>query len=205
MSFLIVSLVASALFVVLVLAAHVLNPEISPRWRMLSELSIGRLGWVMDVAFVVWAVSNLALAVALWRLAPAWVAALLMMVAIGPLGAAFATADPITTPPEQASTHGRWHTAFAVLFVLGFPLIAAVFVITSMTEASPLWPWFLGMAIPVWVTLALFIAMVARWQRTGRSLGPEMPIGIPNRVFVVAYVAWTVAIALAAWPLSGSR
>src|SRR5262249_18513094 len=65
--------------------------------------------------------------------------------------------------------------------------------------------WFLGMGVLVWVTLALFIAMSARWRRAGRSLGPEMPIGIPNRVFAAAYVVWTVAIALSAWPLSGSR
>jgi hypothetical protein len=203
MPFLIVSLAASALFVVLVLAAHVLKPEISPRWRMLSELSIGRIGCVMDAAFVAWAVSNIALGVGLWRLAPAWLSTLLIVVAVGPLGAAFATADPITTPPKDATAHGRWHGAFGMLFILGFPMVAALFAMMAIRDASPLWPCFLGMGLLVWATLILFIVLAARWRRAGRKPGPETPIGIPNRIFVVAYVLWTVVIALAAWPIGG--
>ncbi|MBO0766295.1 MAG: hypothetical protein J2P50_17135, partial [Hyphomicrobiaceae bacterium] len=48
MPFLIVSLAASGLLVGLMLLAHVLKPEISPRWRMLSELAIGRWGLAMN-------------------------------------------------------------------------------------------------------------------------------------------------------------
>jgi hypothetical protein len=200
---LIVSLVASALCVALVIAAHVLKPEISPCWRMLSELSIGRMGWVMDAAFVAWAVSNMALGMALWRLAPAWLSTLLIVVALGPLGAAFATADPITTPPKDATAHGRWHGVFGVLFILGFPMVVALFAIMAIKEASPLRLWFLAMGLLVWATLVLFIVLAVRWRRAGRKPGPEMPIGIPNRIFAAAYVVWTVTIALAAWPLDG--
>jgi hypothetical protein len=59
------------------------------------------------------------------------------------------------------------------------------------------------MGLLVWATLVLFIVLAARWRRAGRKPGPEMPIGIPNRIFVAAYVLWTVVIALAAWPLDG--
>jgi hypothetical protein len=45
--------------------------------------------------------------------------------------------------------------------------------------------------------------LVVRWRRQGRPMGPEMPIGLPNRLFAAAYVAWTIVIALAAWPLLG--
>jgi Protein of unknown function (DUF998) len=203
MPFLIVSLGASALLVGLVLLAHLLKPEISPRWRMLSELAIGRWGVVMNMAFISWAASNMALAVALWPLVPAWAAALLIVVSIGPLGAAFFVADPITTPPEQASTTGRWHTVFGVLFILGFPIVVALLAISAMATGSPLWPWFVGMGLLVWACLAVFMVLVARWRRECRPLGPEMPIGLPNRLFAAAYVAWTVVIALAAWPLLG--
>jgi hypothetical protein len=201
MRFSIVSVVASALFAALVLAAHLLKPEISPRWRMLSELSIGRMGWVMDAAFVAWAVSNMALGVALWGVAPPWLSALLIVVAAGPLGAAFATADPITTSPNDATAHGRWHGVFGILFILGFPMVAALFAITTVKGASPLWPCFLGTALLVWVAFVAFIVLATRWRRAGRKPGPEMPIGIPNRIFAAAYVVWTVAIALAAWSL----
>ena len=203
MPFLTVSLVASGLLVGLVLLAHVLKPEISPRWRMLSELSIGRMGWVMDAAFIAWAVSNMALAVALWPLVPAWGAILMILVSIGPLGAAFFVADPITAPREQASTTGRWHAVFGVLFVLGFPIVVALLAVSAIVTGSPLWPWFAVMGLLVWACLGVFMVLVIRWRREGRPVGPETPIGLPNRLFAAAYVAWTVVIALAAWPLLG--
>jgi hypothetical protein len=201
MPFLIVSLAASGLVVGLVLLAHVLKPEISPRWRMLSELAIGRWGAVMNTAFIAWAVSNMTLAMALWPLVPAWAAALLILVSIGPLGAAFFVADPITTPQEQGSMTGRWHAIFGVLFVLGFPIVVALLAVSAIVIGSPLWSRFLGMGALVWACLAVFMVLVVRWRRQRRPVGPEMPIGLPNRLFAAAYVAWTIVIALAAWPL----
>lgn len=170
-AFLIVSLAASGLLVGLVLLAHVLKPEISPRWRMLSELAIGRWGVVMNMAFIAWAASNMALAVALWPLVPAWGAALLILVSIGPLGAAFFVADPITTPPEQGSATGRWHAIFGVLFILGFPVVVALLAVSAIATASPLWPWFLGMGVLVWAWCWLpgGGASVGRWVPKCRS------------------------------------
>lgn len=127
MPLLVLSLVASAVFVVLVSAAHLLKPEIDPRWRMLSELSIGRHGWVMNAAFVAWSVSNLSLAVGLVPLVPLWALLLLGLVSLGPLGAAFAVTDPITIPPEDQTRTGRVHTGFGMLFIFGLPLVVAVF------------------------------------------------------------------------------
>jgi hypothetical protein len=201
MPFLIVSLAASGLLVGLVLLAHILKPEVSPRWRMLSELAIGRWGVMMNMAFIAWATSNMALAVALWPLVSAWVAALLILVSVGPLGAAFFVADPITTSPGQGSTIGRWHAAFGVLFILGFPIVVALLAVSAIVTRSPLWPWFLGMGLLVWACLAVFMVLIVRWRREGRPVGPEMPIGLPNRLFAAAYVAWTVVIALIAWPI----
>jgi hypothetical protein len=127
---------------------------------------------------------------------------MLLVVSFGNVGAAFATTDPITTPRNEVSTHGRWHNVFGLIFVLGFPVVTAVFAIRAIMERSPLWPWFLGMGILVWTTIALFIVLSVRWTRAGRIPGPEMPIGIPNRIFAVAYMSWTVIIALATWALS---
>ena len=155
------------------------------------------------MAFIAWAASNMALAVALWPLVPPWVAVLLILVSIGPLGATFFVADPITTSREQGSTSGRWHAVFGVLFVLGFPVVAALLAVYTIATGSPLWPWSLGMGLLVWACLAVFMVLVVRWRRQGRPVGPEMPIGLPNRLFAAAYVVWTIVIALAAWPLLG--
>ena len=192
------SLVASGLCVALMLAAHALKPEISPRWRLLSELAIGRRGFVMDAAFIAWSASNLSLALALRPLAPGWVTVLLMVVSLGPLGAAFADTDPITTPPAEQSCAGRWHGVFGLLFILGFPVVAALFATMAIIGGSPLRPWFVGLGLPVWGSLTLFIVLMTCWRREGRTPGPAMPLGWPNRLFAATYVAWTIGIALAA-------
>jgi hypothetical protein len=117
--------------VALVVLAHILNPEIDARWRMLSELSIGRRGWVMNVAFLAWSASNIALALALWSVAPPWTRLSLIVASIGPLGAAFGAADPITTSRDQMSAHARWHGFFGVLFIMGLPVVTILLAVST--------------------------------------------------------------------------
>ncbi len=56
------SLVAAALFLVLLAALHLLKPEYGPSWRMISEYAIGQNGWIMTLAFIALAVSYASLA-----------------------------------------------------------------------------------------------------------------------------------------------
>jgi hypothetical protein len=193
------SLTASAAFAGLVILAHILKPEIDARWRMLSELSIGRWGGVMNAAFIAWSASNVALAFALWSLVPVWATLALILVSLGPLGAAFATADPITTPRDQMSVRARWHAVFGLLFILGLPVVTILFAVATFGDGR-LWPWTIAMASVVWASLAGFMVATIGWGREGRQPGPDMPIGIPNRIFSAAFVAWTVVIALVARP-----
>jgi hypothetical protein len=199
-SLIIVSLTTSSVFVILVVLAHILNPEIEARWRMLSELSIGRWGWVMNTAFLAWSASNIALALALWPILPQWTTVTLIVVSLGPLGAAFATADPITTPRDQISAHARWHSFFGALFILGLPAVAILVTIATIGERR-LGSVALALAIVVWASLIGFLFTVVRWRREGRQFGPSMPIGILNRIFAAAFIVWTVGIALVAWPV----
>jgi Protein of unknown function (DUF998) len=201
MQFLVTSLVSSAASVLLIVAAHLLKPEIDPRRRMLSELSIGRLGRVMDAAFVAWSVSNLSLAAGLWPLVPGWIVILLGVVSLGPLGAAFAVTDPIATPRVQQSTTGRLHALFGTVFIFGFPVVTALFAGWSLLAASPLWPWFAVTGALVWASLISFLVVAARSAQAGLALGARSPIGIPNRLSAAACVAWTVSTAVAALPL----
>jgi len=59
----------------------------------------------------------------------------------------------------------------------------------------------LGLLVVVWVSLIAYLVMAARWRKEGPAPGPDMPVGIPNRIFAAALVAWTVGIALAARPI----
>jgi hypothetical protein len=60
------SAIAAASAALLMLASlHVLSPEFSPSWRMVSEYANGRYGWVLSLMFAVWGFSSLAVAFAI--------------------------------------------------------------------------------------------------------------------------------------------
>jgi hypothetical protein len=103
------SLGAVALAIVLVTLLHQLEPEFDPSWRILSEYSLGRSGILMCIAFLAGGTAVIAVAIALAE--SAWPASLcLILVAIGPLCAAFIDTDPITTPRlgRRSSSVSRW-------------------------------------------------------------------------------------------------
>jgi Protein of unknown function (DUF998) len=196
-----VALIAVGAFSLLLALLHVLKPEIDPSWRMISEYEIGRHGWIMRLAFLCWAASVVAVAVALGPHASPLGSAALVAVALGPLGAAIFATDPITTPTASTSVAHRWHALFGAVFILGFP-IAATLASWSAAGADPsaalhLWPPWLWW-VP-WSGLIVFIGSAVVFQATGKGrAGPDVPIGWPNRFLVVTYVAW---LTVAAWTM----
>ena len=116
----ITALVAGGITAALIAILHVLEPEYDPSWRMISEYSLGRHGWVMRLAFVTMAISPAATCVALWPFGGAWTVGL-AVVALGALGAAFIDADPIMTSRVEATPRGRAHTMLGAVCLAGFP------------------------------------------------------------------------------------
>ena len=51
--------------VVLLAALHILSPEFSPSWRMISEYAFGHYGWVLSLMFLCSGVSCWALVLAI--------------------------------------------------------------------------------------------------------------------------------------------
>jgi hypothetical protein len=194
-----ITLAAVAAFSSLLVLVHVLKPEIDPSWRMISEYEIGRHGWLMRLAFVCWSVSVFAVAVVLWPDALILGGVALVVVGVGPLGAAIFATDPITTPPESTSTAHRWHALFGAVFVLGFPIAATLagwnVASSDFFATSHGWPGWLSW-VP-WSGLIVFLGSAVVFQaRAKRRAGPDVPIGWPNRFMVLTYVAW---LAVAAW------
>ena len=137
------ALAAGGITAGLIAILHVLEPEYDPSWRMISEYSLGRHGWVMRLAFVTMAIGLAATSFALWPFGGAWTITL-AAVAMGALGAAFIDADPIMTPRAQATPVGRAHTVLGGVLLAGFPpaaLFAGVGVATALG-------WLLAIATP---------------------------------------------------------
>ena len=184
------ALVAGGITVALIAILHVLEPEYDPSWRMISEYSVGRYGWVMRLAFVTMAIGLAATCVALWSFGGAWTIGL-AAVALGALGAAFIDADPIMTPRAQATRVGRAHTVLGGVLLAGFPPAAVL----AGVGVAAAFGWMLAIAAVVPLAgLGWFLIAAAPAQGQGGS--PEIRIGWPDRFCVLAYLAWVVLAAV---------
>jgi hypothetical protein len=184
------ALVAGGITVGLIALLHVLAPEYDPSWRMISEYSVGRYGWVMRLAFVTMAISPAATCVALWPFGGAWTIGL-AAVALGALGAAFIDADPIMTPRAQATPVGRAHTVLGIILLAGFPSAALFAGVGVATELG----WLLAIVSVVPLAgLVWFLSAAAPARGQGGS--PEIRIGWPDRFCLLAYLAWVVLAAI---------
>ncbi len=60
------ALLFAAATLLILASLHVLSPEFSPSWRVISEYALGQYGWVLSLMFVCWGVSSWALVAAIW-------------------------------------------------------------------------------------------------------------------------------------------
>jgi hypothetical protein len=184
------ALVAGGFTVGLIAILHVLEPEYDPSWRMISEYSLGRHGWVMRLAFVTMAMGLSATCVALCPFGGAWTIGL-AAVALGALGAAFIDADPIMTPRADATPVGRAHTVLGVVLLAGFPPAALV----AGVGVAPALGWTLVIASIVPLA-GLVWFLIAAAPAHGKGGSPEILIGWPDRFCLLAYLAWVVLAAI---------
>jgi hypothetical protein len=206
------SFAAAATFLVLLVALHLIKPEVDPSWRMVSEYEIGRYGWVMVLAFLSLALSCVALFVAIrsqTRTTGGKIGlALLLVSAAGMTLAAIFTTDPITASQDELTTHGNLHGLGALLGIPSFP-VAAMLISLSLTRDRAWFPtkrsllWTVGL---VWISLLVFVLSLAvMLPQSNGEFGPDVLIGWPNRLFVVANSAWLMIVAWCATRLSRQR
>lgn len=184
------ALIAGGLTLGLIALLHVLEPEYDPSWRMISEYSLGRFGWVMRLAFVTMAIGLAATCAALWPFGGAWTIGL-AVVALGAIGAAFIDADPITTPRAQATPRGRAHTLLGAVLLAGFPPAALI----AGVGVAPALGWTLAIASVV-AFAGLVWFLIAAAPAHGHGGSPAIRIGWPDRFCVLAYLAWVVLAAV---------
>ena len=196
------SFVAASAFLVLLAALHFIKPELDPSWRMVSEYETGRYGWIMVLAFLSLALSCATLFVAIRAqirtLGGKIGLAFLLLSAAGMTIAAIFTADPITASQDELTTHGTLHGLGSALGIPGFR-IAATLIGLSLAGNSAWSParrsllWTAGLN---WISLLVFVVFVAvMLPKSGGEFGPEVLIGWPNRLFVMANSAWLMVVA----------
>lgn len=199
------ALVAAALALITLAALHVLKPDVRPSSTMISQYALGRHGWVMAVCFAAFAAASACLFAALIPYVPSLLGriglGLLLAAAIGLGMAARFPMDPVSTSPAEMSRSGRMH---GVSFMIGVPsqvlsvLLLSLALRNEPTHASlPL----LSLAALIWLSLIVMIAILVRVGpgKPPDPNGPERFLGLPNRLFMIAFGVWLI---VAAWPIA---
>jgi hypothetical protein len=192
-------LVAAALALIALASLHILKPDIHPSRTMISQYALGRHGWVMAVCFASFGVASACLFAALAAHVPSLLGriglAFLLLAAIGLAMAARFPMDPVSTTPGQMSFSGKMH---GVAFLIGVPcqLLASLLLSFALGNPLPL----LLLTVLIWLSLATTIAIMLMVGpgKPPNPNGPERFLGVPNRLFMVAYGAWLI---VAAWPM----
>ena len=176
---------------------HVLKPDIHPARTMISQYARGRFGWVMTWCFAALSMGRALLFAGLVSRPLSLFGhvglAFLMTAAIGLAMAARFPMDPVSTPRERMSFSGKMH---GLAFLVGVPcqILAVLFLSVALTSL-PLWI----VTAVIWISLGMMIVIMLMVGpgKPPDPKGPERFLGVPNRLFMVAYAVW---LTVAAWP-----
>ena len=196
-----VSLGAAITFVVLRAALHVIKPELDPSWHFISEYGIGDYGWIMVLAFLSLALGYVALFATIRSQTRTVVGrigqALLLVSALGLAIAAVFTTDPTTASKDAATTEGSPHNLGGTLGI-AMPFAAAL--IGWKLTRNPAWSsakrpllWATGLALVAF--LVSFVSVAVMVSQSGGKFGPDVLVGWPNRIEIVAYSVWLMVVA----------
>ena len=182
---------------VLLLSLHVLSPEYSPAWRMISEYANGRHSFVLSLMFLAYGLTFVALAYAIrTQLSTrSGKIGLGFLVAAG-LGAASAAQFDL----NQATLHDLAGVVGVLCLPIGAVLISRDLAKrTEWTSAGKLLVW---MSHATWISILLFgvtfVLMVVTFLHALGGLPNSAPAEVPAGV--IALVGWTDRLlVLAAW------
>lgn len=190
--------------VVMYVAFALIQPDLNPLYRYGSEYSVGRLGWLMKLAFFVWGGGMVALAVALARGLDARARSIpaIVLLAVGGAGVFTAgvfdadlqalNADPppvwVERPP---STEQMVHGAAGSVGLLSL-MAAAGFATRRLRRAGRLRSTYRALRILAWLAPIVFFVFLVLVSYGFAGLG--------QRVFLGLMFAWQL---LAAWGLAG--
>jgi hypothetical protein len=184
------SFAAAAMSLVLLAALHVLSPELDPSWRMVSEYASGNYGWVLALMFLSMGLSCVALFFAVKSQA---------QTIGGKIGLGFLLAAAVGL--SMAAKFDFNHDLHGLSAMIGIPSlpIAAMLIslslvrnqVWSSARRSLLWT-----ANLTWMSLVvMFATLFIGLSQSGGEFGPDVPIGWPNRLLMLAYGGWLMVVA----------
>jgi hypothetical protein len=175
----------TAVFPLVVVVLHVAQRgHYHPLSQAVSELALGRAGWLMAIAFCSIGIGSLLIALALRRIAthPRVAPALLAVTGLLGFVSAFVHADGSST----TTTHGRIHQFVGIAtFIL---IVAAMFSLVRAFRRDPAWR---PIATP---TLAWALTAVASFFLV--AISGNAYFGVAQRVMLATFISWQLTISL---------
>jgi uncharacterized protein DUF998 len=171
-------------FGLIVVALHVVQPDLDPRNHVISEYARTGSGWLLTVALGCWAGSLVASAAVLRGLDLAPVAGLLTVAAVALILAAACPTQAVAgavPPGVQRTVTGRLHDVGSGLATVSLFLAAALVAARAGPGSRLGRVSLLGVVVAVAVQVALLIV--------GPSVG-----GVRERLLVVIACAWQAAL-----------
>lgn len=194
------ALLSNAFFVVLLVALHIIRSDVDPSWHFISEYAIGRNGWIMQLAFLCLAVSNLTTWMSIrMALQTRWGSVGSFLFLTGTFGlvlAAIFIADPVNTSAELQTTSGQIHNLGGVLGLLGFigTLIMSARLIRTANVASTRTAVWVATAVLVIGFLVSFIGIASLAAQHNGVFSPETAVGWPNRIGILSACIWLAIV-----------
>jgi Protein of unknown function (DUF998) len=205
------AILATSATIFLLVILHVLSPEFSPSWRLVSEYAFGHHAWVLSLMFLSWGIGSWVLALAIWSQVHTDAGKVgLWFLIIAGIGEAMASALDIT--------HPIGHGIAGLLGVIGFPIAALLLSValgrneTWRAARRPLL-WIANLSwisvVLLVVTLAIMTMQMARIngghlpQHAPKSLPPGVLAldGWADRLIVLSNCAWVLVAAWHAIPV----
>lgn len=168
-----------------------LRPGFDPLSQFVSELSIGRFGWLQMVTFFVTGAGFLAYGgLVAWRPLGSRARPILYIV----MGISLAMSGVFTTDPsamfDQTSTPGVIHGLLGAVVFTMFPVICFVYYRTLRTDGRR-WVALLTLATGI-----LLVVGIAALKVSELSTGPLFEVkGLIQRVILVLFMGWSAATA----------
>jgi hypothetical protein len=176
---------AATYFALVIVALHVLRPDLNPIRQPTSAYAVGPFGYLMTTAFFSMSVATWALLIGLWHgLPPAARSRLgLGLLAIWGVGVLIAMSFPIDAEGAPQTLSGAIHQTNGPLtfFCLA---VGAVLISRSLKRVDAWRPLYRP-------ALSLSLLMLAEFVVTGAAIGTQSGFGgLAQRILLVTFLAW---------------
>ena len=189
-----IGIAAGTLYVVLLAALHILEPEFDPAWRFISEYALGKFGFLMNACFLLYsvaAISTILLVLPHVKTIVGYIG--LIILAISALGIAVAgtfNTDPISTEMSQMSSSGTIHYTGASLDFAPLAFLLLAFGLGRNRAWRPIRNKLLVTSgISILLTVAFMASMPLDYKFTS-----ETYTGLIGRFLFVSYLASILVI-----------